>query len=171
MSPPKKLYHYWLYNKLLGRRILPEGIIYGAVTLNGIESITFHPLINRVYSEPVEIKFSYIKGILRYRYMFKHTGIEIWTYNSKHSILLDFYDPNTRETVFNYLKKNATKRQENLFSRDYVSSLWMNGSLSNFEYLMFINTIANRSFNDLSQYPIFPWVISEFHSESNYLIS
>ncbi len=29
---------------------------------------------------------------------------------------------------------------------------------------MFVNTLGNRSFNDLSQYPIFPWVISDYSS-------
>ncbi len=30
---------------------------------------------------------------------------------------------------------------------------------------MFVNTLGNRSFNDLSQYPIFPWVISDYSSQ------
>ncbi len=31
------------------------------------------------------------------------------------------------------------------------------GETSNFEYLMQLNTLAGRSYNDLSQYPVFPW--------------
>jgi hypothetical protein len=27
---------------------------------------------------------------------------------------------------------------------------------------MFLNIEANRSFNDISQYPIFPWIIHEY---------
>jgi hypothetical protein len=30
--------------------------------------------------------------------------------------------------------------------------------MSNFEYLMLVNTFAGRTYNDLSQYPVFPWV-------------
>ena len=37
--------------------------------------------------------------------------------------------------------------------------------VSNFEYLMYLNREANRSFNDLSQYPVFPWVLSDYTSE------
>ena len=47
-------------------------------------------------------------------------------------------------------------------NRDYIRDLWIQGSISNFDYLMFINTISNRSFNDLSSYPIFPWVLSDY---------
>ncbi|KAF8562357.1 hypothetical protein P879_11999 [Paragonimus westermani] len=36
---------------------------------------------------------------------------------------------------------------------------WLNGQLTNFAYLMELNTLAGRSYNDLMQYPIFPWVI------------
>ncbi|OQN95747.1 hypothetical protein B0A48_17937 [Cryoendolithus antarcticus] len=42
---------------------------------------------------------------------------------------------------------------------------WMKGELSNFQYLMLINTMAGRSFNDLTQYPVFPWVLADYSSE------
>lgn len=35
---------------------------------------------------------------------------------------------------------------------------WQRRRISNFEYLMGLNTLAGRSFNDLCQYPVFPWV-------------
>lgn len=31
---------------------------------------------------------------------------------------------------------------------------WVNREISNFEYLMRLNTIAGRTFNDLGQYPV-----------------
>jgi hypothetical protein len=45
------------------------------------------------------------------------------------------------------------------------TSRWQEGSMSNFEYLMRLNTMAHRSYNDLNQYPIFPWVLSDYTSE------
>lgn len=36
------------------------------------------------------------------------------------------------------------------------------GRLTNFQYLMHLNFLAGRSFNDLTQYPVFPHIISEF---------
>ncbi|KAL8773434.1 MAG: hypothetical protein Q9194_004321, partial [Teloschistes cf. exilis] len=42
---------------------------------------------------------------------------------------------------------------------------WMQGEMSNFNYLMHINTMAGRTFNDLTQYPVFPWVIADYTSE------
>ena len=42
---------------------------------------------------------------------------------------------------------------------------WKEGRLSNFDYLMTINRFASRSFNDLNQYPVFPWVIGDYESK------
>ncbi|XP_023139483.2 WD repeat- and FYVE domain-containing protein 4 isoform X3 [Amphiprion ocellaris] len=43
---------------------------------------------------------------------------------------------------------------------------WQKGEISNFEYLMHLNTIAGRTYNDLMQYPVFPWVLADYHSET-----
>ena len=42
---------------------------------------------------------------------------------------------------------------------------WVRGEISNFHYLMLINTLAGRTFNDLTQYPVFPWVLADYKSE------
>lgn len=42
---------------------------------------------------------------------------------------------------------------------------WQKGEMSNFHYLMLINTLAGRTYNDLTQYPVFPWVIADYTSE------
>ncbi|PHH90184.1 hypothetical protein CDD83_4315 [Cordyceps sp. RAO-2017] len=42
---------------------------------------------------------------------------------------------------------------------------WQRGELSNFHYLMMVNTMAGRTFNDLTQYPVFPWVLADYTSE------
>lgn len=42
---------------------------------------------------------------------------------------------------------------------------WIKGDMSNFQYLMLINTMAGRSFNDLTQYPVFPWVLADYTSK------
>lgn len=42
---------------------------------------------------------------------------------------------------------------------------WIKGEISNFHYLMLVNTLAGRTFNDLTQYPVFPWVLADYTSE------
>lgn len=45
-----------------------------------------------------------------------------------------------------------------------MTALWQSGALSNFHYLDFLNCASGRSKNDFSQYPVFPWVISDYSS-------
>jgi hypothetical protein len=45
-----------------------------------------------------------------------------------------------------------------------LTEAWVQREISNFEYLMQLNTLAGRTYNDLAQYPIFPWVLADYHS-------
>ncbi len=42
----------------------------------------------------------------------------------------------------------------------------MEDKLTNFEYLTQLNKIAGRSFNDLMQYPVFPFVLTSYEEAS-----
>eukprot|EP00095_Tigriopus_kingsejongensis_P007229 snap_masked-scaffold1635_size32709-processed-gene-0.7 protein:Tk07229 transcript:snap_masked-scaffold1635_size32709-processed-gene-0.7-mRNA-1 annotation:"lysosomal trafficking" len=47
-----------------------------------------------------------------------------------------------------------------------VMKLWQNGTITNFDYLMQLNKLAGRTFNDLMQYPIYPFILSDYVSET-----
>ncbi|VDO95913.1 unnamed protein product, partial [Schistosoma margrebowiei] len=59
---------------------------------------------------------------------------------------------------------HSTFKQLKKFKLQNVQQAWLNGELSNFDYLMKLNTTAGRSYNDLMQYPIFPWIIRDYES-------
>ncbi|KAH8234811.1 hypothetical protein KR032_003569 [Drosophila birchii] len=46
-----------------------------------------------------------------------------------------------------------------------ITLQWREGLLTNWEYLMTLNQIAGRTYNDLMQYPVFPWVLANYSSE------
>jgi neurobeachin-like protein 1/2 len=46
---------------------------------------------------------------------------------------------------------------------DYTER-WKNGLITNFEYLMILNSYAGRSYNDINQYPVFPWILRDWDS-------
>ena len=48
------------------------------------------------------------------------------------------------------------------FRKDDWTGLWQSGALSNFQYLMLLNAYSGRTFNDLAQYPVFPWVLADY---------
>ena len=43
---------------------------------------------------------------------------------------------------------------------------WSRGLVSSFEYLLWLNLASGRSFNDLSQWPVMPWVLGDYVSET-----
>lgn len=49
-----------------------------------------------------------------------------------------------------------------LFDNSILTREWQNGNISNFMYIIILNMLAGRTFNDLTQYPIFPWVLSNY---------
>lgn len=65
-------------------------------------------------------------------------------------------------------------------NQSQVTFRWQSGLISNFEYvtiiflirlivfsyLMYLNSLADRTFNDLTQYPIFPWIVADYTSET-----
>ncbi|CAL4219135.1 unnamed protein product, partial [Meganyctiphanes norvegica] len=46
-----------------------------------------------------------------------------------------------------------------------LSLLFISGQMSNYEYLTQLNKLAGRSFNDLMQYPVFPFILSNYTAD------
>ena len=48
-----------------------------------------------------------------------------------------------------------------LITKDFqeVCSEWLFGTVSNFEYILYLNFMAGRDWNDTNYYPIMPWVV------------
>ncbi|OHT11748.1 hypothetical protein TRFO_18728 [Tritrichomonas foetus] len=47
-----------------------------------------------------------------------------------------------------------------------LTQMWCDGEIDNYTYIGLINRIAKRCYADLTQYPAFPWVVSDYVSES-----
>ena len=61
-------------------------------------------------------------------------------------------------------KTKIIKKRASAFKDSGLMERWAKGELSNFDYLMAINRSAGRTYNDLQQYPVFPWVLIDFAS-------
>jgi hypothetical protein len=77
-------------------------------------------------------------------------------------------EDNNNEVVVQdpYTKWPTVSRPEVLLRALRWTEKWQNREISNFEYLMHLNTIAGRTYNDLTQYPIFPWILSNYDSDT-----
>jgi len=60
--------------------------------------------------------------------------------------------------------KNKSKRMMPM-TRKKLTNLYLRGEISNFDYLLQLNLLAGRSYRDLSQYPVFPWIAASYLGE------
>jgi len=51
-----------------------------------------------------------------------------------------------------------------IFKMSNMMQRWQRREISNFDYLMYLNTVAGRTFSDLNQYPVYPWVLVNYES-------
>uniref|UniRef100_A0A671P6L3 Neurobeachin n=1 Tax=Sinocyclocheilus anshuiensis TaxID=1608454 RepID=A0A671P6L3_9TELE len=143
---------------------------------------TFKKIDSKVlaYTEGLHGKwmFSEIRAVFSRRYLLQNTGLEVFMAN-RTSVMFNFLDQGTVKKVVYSLPRVgvgtsyglpqarrislATPRQ--LFKSSNMTQRWQRREISNFEYLMFLNTIAGRTYNDLNQYPVFPWVLTNYESE------
>lgn len=54
---------------------------------------------------------------------------------------------------------------QEMFKKSQLEKKWQRREISNFDYLMALNTFAGRTFNDLTQYPVFPWILRDYESK------
>ncbi|KAL3783784.1 hypothetical protein HJC23_000373 [Cyclotella cryptica] len=47
-----------------------------------------------------------------------------------------------------------------------LTQAWSQGAITNFDYLSSLNCLSGRSYNDICQYPVFPWTLCNFTSET-----
>lgn len=118
-----------------------------------------------------DIDYNTIHAILHRTFYSQPTGIEIFSRNGK-AMLLRFPDLNS----FNILKQIKDKAPTSskiiiqttpyaeFFSALHYTNDWIDKKISNFDYLMLLNRYSGRSFNDINQYPILPWIISDYKS-------
>ena len=69
-----------------------------------------------------------------------------------------------RENVYTTLSKLSPPEAPGS-SLQEMTSKWQKGLISNSAYLMALNTFAGRTFNDLMQYPVFPFILSNYSED------
>uniref|UniRef100_A0AAR2J717 LPS-responsive vesicle trafficking, beach and anchor containing n=1 Tax=Pygocentrus nattereri TaxID=42514 RepID=A0AAR2J717_PYGNA len=122
--------------------------------------------------------FTEIRAIFSRRYLLQNTSLEIFMAN-RTAVMFNFMDAATVKKVVHCLPRVGvgtnyglpqTRRislasPKQLFKASNMTQRWQRREISNFEYLIFLNTISGRTYNDLNQYPVFPWVITNYDTE------
>ena len=122
------------------------------------------------------IKYKDIKEIIIRRYIYDFRALEIFLKNGK-SYFFNLYSKQNVLKFFDIIekKKNSNKLYDFeiikdpkvYFNQKNYSQKWKNDLISTYQYLLYINKFSSRSFNDINQYPIFPWIFLNSLDEKN----
>jgi factor associated with neutral sphingomyelinase activation len=133
----------------------------------------FQPALGIISVEttPKAISWSLSKSLVataRRYHGLKDAGLELY-WKDGTSILFAFERKHEREQVLRLLPTVGAGGVPVPChtDRDFILLAfeeWQKGGLSNYEYLLLLNSAAGRTFQDLSRYPVFPWVIADYHS-------
>ncbi|KAL4240237.1 WD repeat and FYVE domain-containing protein 3 [Mactra antiquata] len=133
-------------------------------------------------------KFAYedIREVHKRRYLLQPIAIEVFSSDGRNYLLA--FPKKIRNKVYSKFMTVATAITDNaqlsvsgqkqnarieagtglissLMGEKSVAQRWERGEINNFQYLMHLNTLAGRSYNDLMQYPVFPWIVADYDSE------
>ncbi|KAF7488154.1 Neurobeachin [Sarcoptes scabiei] len=125
-----------------------------------------------------KISFSDIRAIFTRRYLLQQNALELFL-AQRTSIMFAFTDFEIVKKVVRFLpsvgvgvkygiaqsRRASLMTPKQLYNASNMTQRWQKREISNFEYLMFLNTIAGRSYQDLNQYPVFPWILTNYDSK------
>ena len=129
--------------------------------------------------------------IYKRRYLQQQIGIELFMTNNTSSLYI-CENKRFRDLLYTIIKRTHTSYTTNTHSsthtlttattshtttttnnnnNTYTQTLtnvihqWQTRQISNFDYLMYLNREADRSMNDLTQYPVFPHILCDYTSK------
>ena len=106
-------------------------------------------------------------------FLHRPTAIEIFTRQGR-SYLFNLLTETAAEQTLGHIKwalrkigRQDAMRSINPSRNAHLANLvndWRRKRISNFNYLLELNKFASRSFNNLQQYPVFPWILADYTS-------
>ena len=129
----------------------------------------------------VIIPIKKIRQLLLRKFLFFNQAVELYLYNGK-SYFFNLYNEKICKLFilklktlidFNQPKSNKNNICETItdnidyFSKKKYTANWLDKKISTLDYLLMINKFSNRTYNDLSQYLVLPWLIYDYSDIKN----
>ena len=146
------------------------------------------PCLEKEFNNKILIKSNNILFMIIRNYYNKTSGVEIFTYNPYKSYyfnfksIIDINDIINTDNIlinafnnnknFKLIQKNDITLYYNIYYKSIIFPLILNNNIelykmskyyNNYDLLIIINLLSNRSFKDLFQYPVFPMLYKPFY--------
>eukprot|EP00941_MAST-03F_sp_MAST-3F-sp1_P004596 g4596.t1 len=134
----------------------------------------------KVFDEPVPVlvwPLVAVRGVRSRRYLLQRTALELF-FDEGSSALFNFHTSSAPLAFFQRLRQLKPPRMladignHKLYAPAQLVAIcgwteqWRQRKISNLEYLMRLNDAAGRTYHDLTQYPVMPWVIADYSSST-----
>ncbi|KAF7722919.1 hypothetical protein EC973_002599 [Apophysomyces ossiformis] len=131
-----------------------------------------------------------LKEVYKRRFLFRDVALEMFFADGRNALItvalserdelyaklasrITVYDDMTESIIgsekeYSSSTLGSSFKLSNIFGSSTLNELtqkWERRDITNFQYLMYLNAIAGRSYNDLTQYPVFPWIVADYTSE------
>jgi WD40 repeat protein len=183
--------YIWEPNERLLQYLKGVQVVTVQTVLNGELVLTTHSLYFRPIEEPKSVmtkeslrcpdrleegrwRLNRLTDVHERRYILRPQAIELFFVNAPELFINFSEGPKIRDKFVDNLRRCRTPlvtipkalNPKAVFKRNFplLTQRWQERKISNFEYLMKLNIIAGRTFNDISQYPVFPWIIADYES-------
>ncbi|KAI8342552.1 hypothetical protein BC941DRAFT_345396 [Chlamydoabsidia padenii] len=130
-----------------------------------------------------------LREVFKRRFLFRDVALELFFADGQNALIT--VERSDRDDLFTKLANRVTTANDNVTGSIFgaidkesstlgsafkftsifgtstlhdLTSKWERREITNFQYLIYINAIAGRSYNDLTQYPVFPWILADYTS-------
>lgn len=149
---------------MLVQRILPMVEYYGFLYLTN-KNFYLKSVVTSSSNNYVKVPLKSITKVMKRRLYLINCALEI-ELEDKSYYYFGFKHQEGRDRFYDILLSYCTTKVVTEKSLHLLQTMWLNREISNYDYLLNLNHLALRSFNDLSQYPVFPWLLVNFDSET-----
>ena len=111
-------------------------------------------------NKKIIIEYANIKEVVNRTFFYTWTSLEIFMKDGK-SYLFNFFNEDTNNDILDYLKSlkvTIIRKVNDYIKKEELPKKWKEGKISTFDYLLLLNKLSSRTYNDPNQYPIMPWI-------------
>ena len=176
--------------------LIKNYVDYDTANKSCFSSIFRNNLNKKDYDIYLKINFSDILFIFKRKYCFRDNSLEIYTSNhrsyyfkfennerrdkflehlitilnkgsslfSKSFKPIESINERSKSITLGYYKNIDNNSDYSTISN--IKEIWKTNKISTLEYLMWINMYGNRSYRDISQFPVLPWIIDNYKTNT-----
>ena len=116
------------------------------------------------------IELTEIKEVINRKFIYAWISLEIFMKNG-YSHLFNFFNEEANNEILELFKSFGIPVIRNIkeyFEKENYIKNWKEGKISTYNYLLILNKFSSRSYNDLNQYPVMPWIFMQDKNIRNF---